>query len=158
LHAPITAGLHLSVRAAGVQAYLHSATTGSGYTMFQATVENRGDSCYLVTAASSQFVIGPEGQGMHPLEALLASQAACIAHHVVIWLRDHGQDNSGFSVSASGELSTDKSRIDAVTISARLGRLVPDPEQRAQLHDFVQRCPIYRTLSEACSVTLSLQG
>lgn len=125
--------------------------------MFQATVENHGESRYFATTGTSAFVIDTEGRGPHPMETLLASQAACIAHHVVIWLHDQGMDNPGFSISASAELNGDKSRIGAVAITASLGGLAPDPAQRARLHDFVQRCPIYRTLSDACPVTLSLQ-
>ncbi len=126
--------------------------------MFQATVENQGDSRSFATTVTSAFVIDTEGKGAHPVEALLASQAACIAHHVVTWLRDHGMANPGFSVSASGQLADDKSRIGSVAIIASLERLVLCTAQRAQLHEFVQRCPIYRTLKDACSVTLSLQG
>ncbi|MBI5163093.1 MAG: OsmC family protein [Magnetospirillum sp.] len=125
--------------------------------MFRATVENHGDSRYVATTGTSAFVIDTQGRGPHPLEALLASQAACIAHHVVAWLRDQGMDNPGFTIAASAELNGDKSRIGAMAITAGLDRLVPDAVQRAQLHAFVQRCPIYRTLSDACPVTLSFQ-
>jgi hypothetical protein len=63
--------------------------------MFQATVENRGDSRWRATAASSEFVIGTEGHGVHPREALPAMHRAwCKATllSVTLWARPYVAD------------------------------------------------------------------
>ena len=123
--------------------------------MYQASVENRGDSRYYATTPNSSLVLDTNGQGPNPIDTMLASLAACVAHHILYWLRDRNINNPGFTVAASGELSEDRLRLSAISVVAGIGHIARDSEQRRELMEYIQRCPIYGTLSIGCPTNFS---
>jgi uncharacterized OsmC-like protein len=123
--------------------------------LFQASVENRGDHGYHATTQDARMVLATDGSGGHPIDVLLASLSACIAHHIVVWLRDRNLDNPGFGVSASGTLTEDRRLLSGISVTSDIARVADDAVKRKELLEYVGRCPVYRTLSAGCPITFS---
>lgn len=126
--------------------------------MNQAIVENRGESKYYATTNDYAFVMDTRGQGANPIDTLLASLAACVAHHVIYGLRDAAIENSGFSVRASAELTEDRQRLAAISVVTDMKQIAIDEAQCEVLASYAQRCPIYNTLKAGCPISLAWAG
>lgn len=122
---------------------------------FQAIVENRGGAQYFATTRDASFTLSTDGNGVFPIDCLLASLAGCIGRHTVAWLVDKEMANPGFTVSATGVLADDRRRLSSISITIDLEKIPNDADQRAELLEFVQECPIYSTLRVGCKIGIS---
>lgn len=124
--------------------------------MFHALITNSGDSRYHATTRDSSFVLDTKGNGANPIDALLASLAACVGHHIIYWMRDRAIVNPGFTISATGELADDHLRFSVIALIADLRAVDRAETEYGEILAYVQRCPIFGTLSSACRIEFSL--
>jgi uncharacterized OsmC-like protein len=124
-------------------------------TSFMASVENRGDSLFHATTQDATFKLDTNGQAAHPIDALMGCLSACIAHHVLLWLRDSAMGNPGFTVSASGTLTPERLRFLSISVTVDVSWIPDDPTLRKGLLEYIKRCPVYNTLNIGCPIDLA---
>ena len=124
--------------------------------MYAVTLENRGDTRYHATSRGYEFVLGPQGAGANPGDAVLAGLGACVGHYVRQFLQERGLAAHGFAVQAEAESTPDESRLASIAVWIDLRDTPLDEAGRAQLLAAAARCKIHNTLKAACPVTLSL--
>jgi uncharacterized OsmC-like protein len=120
--------------------------------MYAITIENRGDARYHATSRGYGFVLGPDGEGANPGDALLAALCACIGHYVRQFVRERGIAPDGFAIEAEADSTPDQARLAAIDVRIDLGRAALDDAARADLLARVERCKIHNTLTAACAV------
>jgi uncharacterized OsmC-like protein len=122
--------------------------------MHRASVHNEGDRQYRASTKGGDFLMGEGGVG--PIDALLASLCACVAHH----LRDHLAQQGGtcprLTVTADAGLAPDKLALATIAVRVEVaGRSLSDAQQ-ADLLRQAGRCPIYNTLKQCADVSLGI--
>ncbi len=118
------------------------------------SVENRGDATFHATSRGYGFVIGPNGA--NPGDTLLAGLSACIGHYVRQFFRERGIASSGFTVVAEADSTADESRLAGIAVRIDTGRTLLDAAAAKDLLEYAARCKIYRTLTAACPVKLTV--
>lgn len=124
--------------------------------MYNASIENRGDSKYYATTKDYHFVMDTEGNGANPIDTLLASLCGCIGHQAREYLREQRISSHGFVVSAEAGLTNDKTRLSDISLSIDMKDTQLDSGQRAGLLKYVERCKIHNTLKAGCSIKMVL--
>jgi len=71
-------------------------------------------------------------------------------------MRDRAIVNPGFGVSATGELTEDRSRLSVIVLIADLGSVDPARRDYCEILGYVRRCPIFGSLAAACRIDFSL--
>lgn len=124
--------------------------------MYAVTIENWGDASYHATSRGYGFVLGPQGAGANPGDALLAALCGCIGHCVREFLRERGIASEGFAMGAEADSTPDESRLARIEVWIDLGCTSLDEAGRKGLMAAARRCKIHNTLEAACPVTISL--
>ncbi len=124
--------------------------------MYSASVENKGDSTYHATTRHSGFLMGTEGQGANPVDAMLASLCACIGHYARDYLLERRLLGSGFIVKAEAEATEDGARLAEVTIQIDVKDVHLDARSREELVRTAEQCKIHNTLRAGCAIRITL--
>jgi uncharacterized OsmC-like protein len=124
--------------------------------MYTVTLENRGDTRYHATSRGYEFLLGPQGAGANPGDTVLAGLCACVGHYVRQFLQERRLAGHGFALAAEAESTADESRLASIAVWIDLRDTPLDEAGRAQLLAAAARCKIYRTLTAACPVTMTL--
>ena len=120
--------------------------------MYRASVDNEGDRQYRASTKGGGFLMG-EG-GVSPIDALLASLCACVAHHLRDHLAAQGGTCSRLTVTANASLAPDKLSLATIALGVEVaGRALTD-RQKEDLLRQAGRCPIYNTLKDCADVRL----
>jgi uncharacterized OsmC-like protein len=99
---------------------------------------------------------GGEDRGAQPLELFVAALAACVATYAGSYLRRHGIDGAGLSVSCDYDLAADRpARIGSIRVLVRLPEGVP-AERRAPLLAMARYCTAHNTLRTPPQVDIEL--
>ncbi len=120
--------------------------------MYEASIENIGDSKYFATTRDSGFVMDTEGHGSSPIDALLASLCGCIGHQAREYMTRNGITSDGFSIHAEANLTTDKVLLSDLKLFIDMKRTQLDDRQKSDLLEYAKRCKIYNTLKLGCGV------
>lgn len=126
--------------------------------MYKASVENKGDSKYYAITRHSSFVLGTDGEGANPIDALLASLCSCLGHYVRDYLTDHQITHEGFSIEAKAEATEDKARLAVISVGIDLKNTYLVSPHDSELLNFVQNCKVYKILNGNPGVLISLTG
>jgi uncharacterized OsmC-like protein len=124
--------------------------------MYAVTIENRGDTRYRATSRGYEFVLGPQGAGANPGDALLAGLCACVGHYVRQFLQERGIASDGFRIAAEAESTTDQSRLARIDVWIDLGGMSLPEAGRKLLLAAAERCKLHNTLKAACPVTIAI--
>lgn len=124
--------------------------------MYAVTIENRGDARFHATSRGYRFILGPQGEGAHAGDTLLAALCGCIGHYVRQFLKERGLDAGGFALAAEAESTLDERRLSRIAVRIELGGTPLDAAGRRDLLAAAERCKIHNTLKAACPVTISL--
>lgn len=127
---------------------------------FHGSVENRGDSRFYARTRDASFVLDAGGHTAHPIDAFMACLSASVGHHILRWLQDRNIGNPGFKVSASANLTDDPEhpRLWAISIVADTSRIAMDSAAQREAEQYVDRCPLFRTIGVGSSITLSMNA
>jgi len=99
---------------------------------------------------------GGEDRGAQPLELFVAALAACVATYAGSYLRRHGIDGAGLSVSCDYDLAADRpARVGSIRVLVRLPEGVP-AERRAPLLAMARYCTAHNTLRTPPQVDIEL--
>lgn len=124
--------------------------------MNRALVENRGDSRFFASAKGGTFVMDTAGNGIGPIDALLASLCGCIGHHVKSFLSEQGLNDQSFAVSAEASLVSDKTRLGEIRVLLNMKGCLLSEQQKTLLLTYAERCKIHATLKSSCKIEVSL--
>lgn len=125
---------------------------------YGAAVENRGDSTYLATTRHGSFVMSTDGRGVNPVDTLLASLSACIAHYSRDFLRDHDVAAEALTVHASATPTPDGGRLAEIDVRIEVMGAVLNAEQRRDLLRATEHCKVHNTLKAGCVIRVTAGG
>lgn len=114
--------------------------------MYKATVENRGEAKYYATTRHASFVLGTEGDGASPIDALLAALCSCMGHYVRDYLLEQQLAPSGFTIVAEAGVTPDKSRLTEIRVRIDLQGIRLDEQQQTALLAIIENCKVHRLL------------
>jgi uncharacterized OsmC-like protein len=124
--------------------------------MYQASVENWGDSRFVATTPHSSFVTDTQGKGANPVDTLLVSLCSCIGHYVREHFITKGSPLPVFRVSAESDTAREDSRLSAISVRIDVGRVRLGPPEQAEILAEAGRCKIYGTLRQACRIDVAV--
>ncbi len=125
---------------------------------YAAAVENRGDSTYLATTRHGSFVMSTAGRAANPVDTLLASLCACVAHYAGDFLREERVAADGLHVSADATGTPDGRSLARIDVRVEVRGASLDGRQRAALLGVAERCKVHNTLRAGCELRLALAG
>ena len=125
--------------------------------MYNASIENRGDSKYYASTGAFGFVMDTGGQGVSPVNALMASLCACLGHYVRDFLGEQKLAYSSFAVEAKAEAAKDGPRLGDISIVISLSGAQLDAPRQSALLTYVERCIIFNTLSANSRIVKTLE-
>jgi uncharacterized OsmC-like protein len=126
--------------------------------LYSAAVENRGDSTYLATTKHGSFVMSTGGRGVNPVDTLLASLCACVAHYARDFLRDRNIPADALTVSASATATPDGGRLAEIDARIEVKGATLDDRQRQDLLRAAERCKVHNTLKAGCGIRVTVGG
>lgn len=125
--------------------------------MYSATVDNTGTSKHFVTTRFGNFTIDTEGNGINPIDSVMAGLSGCIAHEVRDAMLHRQIKYTSFQVRAEADLLADKSRLKSISVTIDLqDTQLGGPEDAAAIITAAEGCKVRRTLHEVAPVSLSL--
>ena len=122
--------------------------------MYTATVVNRGNHRYAATATGFAFTMGQDAA--NPIDILLASLCACVAHHVRDGLVERTIAFSTLTVEAIGELTPDRTALERIAIGMKLAGASLSEAQADELIACAGQCPIYNTLAKGTVIDVAI--
>lgn len=124
--------------------------------MYQASIENKGDSKYYATVKDKNFEICSCANGANPVDTLLASLCACVGHYVREFLIKEKIDNNGFVIRAEGDRAKNKEALSEISLFLDLKKTTLDQNQYAKMLEYSEHCKIHRILKAGgCRISLS---
>lgn len=125
--------------------------------MYSASIENRGDSKYHASTGPFGFVMDTDGQGVSPVNALMASLCACLGHYVRDYLREQKVAYASFTVAAKAEAAQPGPRLGDISVVIALKGAELDAPRQSALLTSVERCIIFNTLSTNSRIVKTLE-
>jgi uncharacterized OsmC-like protein len=122
--------------------------------MYTATAVNRGDHRYAATATGFAFTMGQDAAS--PIDILLASLCACVAHHVRDGLVARAIAFSTLTVEAIGELTPDRMALERISVGMKVAGTSLSEAQADELVAWAGRCPIYNTLAKGTKIEVAI--
>ena len=122
--------------------------------MYTATVVNRGNHRYAADATGFAFTMGQDAAG--PIDILLASLCACVAHHVRDGLVERAIAYSTLTVEAVGELTADRTALEHISIGMKLADASLSKVQADEVIACASRCPIHNTLAKSTGIDIAI--
>jgi putative redox protein len=93
--------------------------------------------------------------GPTPVELMVGSLAACVAHYARRYLRRHELPQEGLRVDASWESASSPSRVGRVVVTLTLPEGVPE-ERRAPLLAVASHCTVHNSFEHPPEITVAL--
>ena len=114
--------------------------------MYAVTLENKGDSKYFVTSKDYKFVIDTEGNGVSPLDNLIASLGACVGVYIRYYAAKNTLPFKEFTIKVESEPVAGPPRLGKINVSIIPKDGALDEETKEKLLKFVKNCPVHNTL------------
>ena len=115
--------------------------------MHRVQIIHNQDLAFTVKANDAEFIIDAKGQGLTPLDTLLAGLGSCIGVYVCKYAEGAKLNLENFKLDVSAQLSSEPPfsfRKISVDINLKNSGL-PDLRQKALLQ-FIKHCPAHNTL------------
>jgi len=115
--------------------------------MYQVEITHNQDLAFTAKVGMSEFVIDAQGQGLTPLDALLAGLGSCIGVYVRKYAQGSKLDLKNFKVNVSAELDH-QSPLSFKLINVQIDLKDSGLDERRQraLLEFIKNCPAHNTL------------
>lgn len=115
--------------------------------MYSVQVTHNQDLSFMVKSNESEFIIDAKGNGLTPLDALLAGLGSCIGVYICKYAEGAKLNLNNFKINVSAELSPGAPvsfRQINVTIDLKASWL--DERRQKSLLVFIKNCPAHNTL------------
>lgn len=126
--------------------------------MYQVEIANSGDYTFKAKSKDYAFMVDLGGKGMTPPDVLLASLGACMG----VYLRKYAEGAKlalpEFKLLVSAEFAKEEPicfRKIKVEVDLKGTRL--DERRQKSLLEFIQNCPVHRTLKSNPEVEVSIR-
>lgn len=128
--------------------------------MYLVEISNREKYVFNVSSGEHQLVIDAKGgNGIKPLDALLASLGSCIGVYIRKYAESAKLEIPEFSIKVEADFGQEKPicfrKID-VNIDLK-GANIDERRQKA-IHEFVKNCPVHNTFKVDPEVTIKINA
>jgi uncharacterized OsmC-like protein len=125
------------------------------------TVRHEGDDRFTIAVRGHEVTVDQPVEdhgsdtGPTPVDLMVGSLAACVAHYARRYLRRHELPQEGLRVEATWESATSPSRVGCIGLAITLPDGVPE-ERRAPLLAVASHCTVHNSFEQAPEITVAL--
>jgi uncharacterized OsmC-like protein len=126
--------------------------------MYKAEIVHKQGLSFDVKAGKGAFTVDAEGNGVNPLEALLAALGTCVGVYVRKYSEGAKLGLDNFKVCVSAELSKDPAlSFKQIDVDIDLSASPIDERRRGALLSFIKNCPVHNTLEVKPAIEFKLK-
>jgi len=115
--------------------------------VYKAEITHNQDLAFTVKTGNSEFVIDAHGQGLTPLDALLAGLGSCIGVYVRKYAQGAKLELNNFKISVSAGLCSQSPFLfKLINVQIDLKGAGLDERRQRALLEFIKNCPAHNTL------------
>jgi len=115
--------------------------------MYKVQVTHNHDLAFTVKANESEFIIDAKGQGLTPLDALLAGLGSCIGVYICKYAQGAKLNLENFKINVSAQLSSESPfSFRKISVDIELKNSGLDDRRQRALLEFIKNCPAHNTL------------
>jgi uncharacterized OsmC-like protein len=114
--------------------------------MYKVEVVHKQDLVFTTKAGTSEFIIDAQGQGLTPLDALLAGLGSCIGVYIRKYAQGSKLDLKNFKVNVSAQLTPEPFSFKHIDVQIELKECGLDERRQRALLEFIKNCPAHNTL------------
>ncbi len=115
--------------------------------MYKVEVTHNQDMVFTAKAGTAEFVIDAQGQGLTPLDALLAGLGSCIGVYIRKYAQGAKLDLKNFKVNVSAGLCSQSPFLfKLINVQIELKDAGLDERRQRALLEFIKNCPAHNTL------------
>ncbi|MFH0918089.1 MAG: OsmC family protein [Candidatus Omnitrophota bacterium] len=118
--------------------------------MYKVQIRHNQDMAFTAKVGNSEFTIDAQGQGLTPLDALLAGLGSCLGVYIRKYALGSKLDLKNFKIDVSAALAS-QSPFSFRQIDVQIDLKDSGLDQRRQkaLLEFIKNCPAHNTLKES---------
>ena len=115
--------------------------------MYKVEITHNQDLAFTAKVGQSDFVIDAQGQGLTPLDALLAGLGSCIGVYIRKYAQGSKLDLKNFKIVVSAQLSGQTPlAFKQINVDIDLKGSGLDERRQKALLEFIKHCPAHNTL------------
>ena len=115
--------------------------------MYNIQLKHNQNLAFTVKANEKEFVIDALGDGLTPLDALLAGLGSCIGVYICKYAQGAKLDLNNFKINVSAELSKESPfSFRQINVAIDLKASSLDERRKRALLEFIKNCPAHNTL------------
>ena len=115
--------------------------------MYKVQVTHNQNLAFTVKANESQFIIDAEGNGLTPLNTLLAGLGSCIGVYICKYAQGAKLNLKNFKINVSAQLSSESPfSFRKISVDIDLNNPGLDERRQKALLEFIKHCPAHNTL------------
>ena len=126
--------------------------------MYKVQVTHNQDLAFTVKANESEFIIDAKGQGLTPLDALLAGLGSCLGVYICKYAQGVKLDLKNFKINVSALLSSEAPfSFRKISVDIDLENSGFDERRQRALLEFIKHCPAHNTLKGNPEIEFNLR-
>lgn len=115
--------------------------------MYKVEITHNRDFVFTVKANESEFIIDAQGQGLTPLDTLLAGLGSCIGVYIRKYAQGSKLELENFKINVSAQLSSQPPfSFKQIDVQIDLKDSGIDERRQKALLEFIKHCPAHNTL------------
>ncbi|MCX5693985.1 MAG: OsmC family protein [Candidatus Omnitrophica bacterium] len=115
--------------------------------MYNVEITHNQDLAFTAKSGQGEFVIDAQGQGITPLDALLAGLGSCIGVYIRKYAQGAKLDLKNFKINVSGDLGSQSPfSFKLINVQLDLRNAGLDDRRQRALLEFIKNCPAHNTL------------
>jgi len=115
--------------------------------MYKVQITHNQDLVFTARVGQSEFIIDAQGQGLTPLDALLAGLGSCIGVYIRKYAQGAKLDLKNFKINVSAQLSNQSPfAFKLIDVQIELKDSGLDDRRQRALLEFIKHCPAHNTL------------
>jgi uncharacterized OsmC-like protein len=116
--------------------------------MYKVEVRHNQEMAFTAHAGNGEFIIDAQGQGITPLDALLAGLGSCIGVYIRKYAVGAKLELKNFKVLVSAQLTPDPFSFKLINVEIDLKDSGLQERRRNALLEFIKNCPAHNTLKD----------
>ena len=126
--------------------------------MYKVEITHNQDLAFTAKVGMSEFIIDTQGQGLTPLDALLAGLGSCIGVYIRKYAQGAKIDLKNFRINVSAGLCNQSPfSFQLINVQIDLKDSVLDDRRQRALLEFIKNCPAHNTLKGNPTIEFKLQ-
>ena len=115
--------------------------------MYKVEITHNQDLAFTAKVGRSEFIIDAQGQGLTPLDALLAGLGSCIGVYIRKYAQGAKLDLKNFKINVTAQLcSQSPFSFKLINVQIDLKDSGLDERRQRALLEFIKHCPAHNTL------------